>query len=109
MKRLPLILFLLVVAAAAGFMALRGAARSVQLVIGIAVLGFLNVVGMVLFRDAIRDTLLGLHGHDVWARRVLTNWSVVAVFVAMLVFSIIGLAWLIRVVARAKAEKETYV
>ena len=63
-------------------------------------------IGLVTYRDAIRDiTLLG-KGYDVWNRVVVTNWSVVGIFLVLFVVGLGIIGWLISVVARAQKVME---
>ena len=71
-----------------------------------ALLLFVAVAGMTLYRDGIRDlTLLG-KGYDVWDRTIVTNWSVVGLFLGLFVAGLVGLGWLISVVMRARPISE---
>jgi len=45
-----------------------------------ALLAFLNVASTVMVRDGIRDYTLRAAGFEVWDRVVVTNWSVVGIF-----------------------------
>ena len=69
-------------------------------------IAFLVEASLTIFRDAVRDlTLLG-KGYDVWDRVVVTNWSVVGLFLALFVASLGVVAWLLTVVARASKTME---
>ena len=71
--------------------------------LGVVVVG---MGAMTIYRDGIRDlTLLG-KGFDVWQRAVETNWSVVGLFLGVLVAGLVALAWLLSVMARAKPVSE---
>ena len=64
---------------------------------------------MTVYRDGIRDlTLLG-KGYDVWNRVVVTNWSVVGIFLVVFVAGLVTIGWLISVVARATRVMESAV
>jgi hypothetical protein len=58
------------------------------------------------YRDAVRDLTLLSKGFDVWDRAVVTNWSVVGLFLVLFVASLGVIAWLISVVARAQKPME---
>ncbi|GMV92759.1 MAG: hypothetical protein AMXMBFR82_25370 [Candidatus Hydrogenedentota bacterium] len=73
-----------------------------------ALAAFLNVFAMVLLRDGIRDLTLAAAGFDVWAREVATNWSIVIIFLLCFMLALVMMVWLISVVARAKAQPESY-
>jgi hypothetical protein len=68
-----------------------------------------TVLAMTLFRDGIRDLTLLSKGFDVWHRTVVTNWSVVGLFLALFVAGLVGLGWLISVVRRARPVSEKVV
>jgi hypothetical protein len=64
------------------------------------------VLGMTLFRDGIRDLTLLSKGFDVWQRTVVTNWSVVGLFLALFVGGLGAVAWLIAVMKGARPVSE---
>ncbi len=64
------------------------------------------MLGMTVYRDGIRDLTLLSHGFDVWQRTIVTNWSVVGLFLALFVAGLAGLAWLISVMMRARPVPE---
>jgi len=70
------------------------------------VLAFLAIALMTLYRDGIRDLTLLSKGYDVWQRTVVTNWSVVGLFLALFVGGLGMVGWLISVVARAERVME---
>lgn len=74
-----------------------------------AMVGFLSIACMTLFRDGIRDLTLGLSKFDVWDRRVTTNWSVVVTFLVLFVLGLAVIGWLISVMVRAKPVSEKVV
>lgn len=69
---------------------------------------FVNIALIVLFRDGIRDMTLGLAGFDVWDRAVVTNWTVVSLFLFLFVAAVVCTGWMALVTARGKGEKEQY-
>ena len=71
------------------------------------VCALLATIGMTLFRDGIRDLTLLSKGFDVWQRSVVTNWSVVVLFLLLFVAGLAVVGWLISVVARARKVMET--
>ena len=71
-----------------------------------ALLGVVSVVAMTIVRDGIRDLTLLSKGFDVWQRTVVTNWSVVVLFLLLFVAGLGALAWLISVMVRAKPVSE---
>jgi len=68
-----------------------------------------TALSMTFFRDGLRDLTLLSKGFDVWQRTVVTNWSVVGLFLALLVGGLFGLGWLISVVMRARPVSEKVV
>lgn len=72
-----------------------------------AVLGFLCIALETLYRDGIRDLTLLSKGYDVWQRVVVTNWSVVVLFLLLFVAGLGVVGWLISVVARATRVMES--
>ncbi len=74
-----------------------------------ATLCFLSIALMTLYRDGIRDLTLLSKGYDVWNRTVVTNWSVVGIFLVLFVVGLGVVGWLISVVARAERVMESAV
>jgi hypothetical protein len=74
----------------------------------IAVLiGVLPIALMTIYRDGIRDLTLLSKGYDVWDRTVVTNWSVIGIFLVIFVAGLVTVGWLISVVARATRVMES--
>jgi hypothetical protein len=67
------------------------------------------MLAMTVYRDGIRDFTLLSKGFDVWQRTVVTNWSVVGLFLALFVAGLAGLGWLISVAMRARPVSEKVV
>jgi len=59
-----------------------------------------------IYRDGVRDLTLLSKGYDVWNRVVVTNWSVVLLFLVLFVAGLGVIGWLVSVVARAKKVME---
>jgi hypothetical protein len=59
------------------------------------------------YRDAVRDLTLLSKGFDVWDRVVVTNWSVVGLFLVLFVAGLGVIGWLVSVVARAQKVMES--
>jgi hypothetical protein len=78
--------------------------------------GWLGWVGVLLavlveitftvYRDGVRDLTLLSKGYDVWDRVVVTNWSVVGLFLVLFVAGLGVVGWLVSVVARATKVME---
>jgi len=58
------------------------------------------------YRDGVRDMTLLSKGYDVWDRVVVTNWSVVSLFLVLFVAGLGVIGWLVSVVARAQKPME---
>jgi hypothetical protein len=58
------------------------------------------------YRDGVRDLTLLSKGYDVWNRVVVTNWSVVGLFLLLFVGGLATVGWLISVVARTQKTME---
>jgi hypothetical protein len=71
-----------------------------------ALLALLIEITFTIYRDAVRDLTLLSKGFDVWDRAVVTNWSVVGLFLALFVAGLGVVAWLVSVVARAQKPME---
>jgi hypothetical protein len=74
-----------------------------------SVVAFLNVVSTTMVRDGVRDVTLRAAGFDVWDRQVASNWSVIGLFLVLLVAALVVIAWLIGVSGKAKRVQENYV
>jgi hypothetical protein len=59
-----------------------------------------------IYRDGVRDVTLLSKGYDVWDRAVVTNWSVVGLFLALFVGGLGVIGWLVSVVARSQKTME---
>jgi hypothetical protein len=98
-------LVLLLMAVAAGFIA----RPVVALCVAPCVVVFLNIAAAVVVRDGIRDYTLRAAGMEVWARRVVTNWSVVGIFLVLFVAALAAMGFMAYVVAKARRLEENYV
>ncbi len=72
-------------------------------------LALLVEITFTVYRDAIRDLTLLSKGFDVWDRVVVTNWSVVGLFLVLFVAGLGVIGWLVSVVARAQKVMESAV
>jgi hypothetical protein len=61
---------------------------------------------LTVYRDGVRDLTLLNKGYDVWDRAVVTNWSVVGLFLVLFVAGLGVVGWLISVLARAQKQME---
>ncbi|HUN85314.1 MAG TPA: hypothetical protein VMU48_13100 [Terracidiphilus sp.] len=71
-----------------------------------ALLALLVEITFTIYRDAVRDLTLLSKGFDVWNRVVVTNWSVVGLFLLLFVAGLGVIGWLVSVVARAQKPME---
>jgi hypothetical protein len=71
-----------------------------------ALAAVLVAIALTLYRDGVRDLTLLSKGFDVWDRVVVTNWSVVGLFLVLFVGALGVIGWLISVVARAQKPME---
>jgi hypothetical protein len=71
-----------------------------------ALLALLIEITFTVYRDGVRDLTLLSKGFDVWNRVVVTNWSVVGLFLALFVAGLGVVGWLVSVVARAQNPME---
>lgn len=71
-----------------------------------AVVVLLTEIMFTIYRDGVRDVTLLSKGYDVWDRVVVTNWSVVSLFLVLFVGGLAVIGWLISVVARAQKPME---
>jgi hypothetical protein len=99
-------LAIVVVAVLAGAFAGIGRVAANWLGWTVALLALLIELTLVIFRDAVRDLSLLAKGFDVWNRTVVTNWSVVGLFLVLFVGGLGVIGWLISVVARAQKPME---
>jgi hypothetical protein len=66
----------------------------------------LTEIMFTVYRDGVRDLTLFSKGYDVWDRVVVTNWSVVGLFLVLFVAGLGVIGWLVSVVARARKVME---
>ncbi|MGA2537013.1 MAG: hypothetical protein ABSF53_13435 [Terracidiphilus sp.] len=71
-----------------------------------ALLAVLVEIMFTVYRDGVRDMTLLSKGYDVWDRVVVTNWSVVGLFLVLFVAGLGVIGWLVSVVARATKVME---
>jgi hypothetical protein len=71
-----------------------------------ALLALLIEITFTVYRDGVRDLTLLSKGFDVWDRAIVTNWSVVGIFLILFVAGLGVVGWLISVVARAQKPME---
>jgi hypothetical protein len=71
-----------------------------------ALVALLIEIMFTVYRDGIRDLTLLSKGYDVWDRVVVTNWSVVGLFLVLFVAGLGVIGWLVSVVARAQKTME---
>jgi hypothetical protein len=99
---LALVVVAILIAAIAGF----GKVAANWLAWTGALVALLIEITFTVYRDGVRDLTLLSKGYDVWNRTVVTNWSVVGLFLLLFVGSLGVIAWLVSVVARAQKPME---
>ncbi|MGD0910334.1 MAG: hypothetical protein ABR928_00475 [Terracidiphilus sp.] len=100
-------LALVVVAMLVGAIAAFGKITSAWLAWAGVLVAVLIEIMFVVYRDGVRDLTLLNKGYDVWDRVVVTNWSVVGLFLVLFVAGLGVVGWLISVVARAQKQMES--
>lgn len=91
-----------------GLLASRGSGPRLAMAVACALQAFLNIASTVMIRDGIRDVTLRAAGFEVWNRQVVTNWSVVILFLVLFVGALAVIGYLISVVAKARRIEEKY-
>jgi hypothetical protein len=99
---LALVILAVLIAAIAGF----GKVAANGLAWAGALAALLIEITFTVYRDGVRDLTLLNKGFDVWNRTVVTNWSVVGLFLVLFVGGLGVIGWLISVVARAQKPME---
>jgi hypothetical protein len=97
-----LVLVAVLLAAVAGFAKISSGLLSWSALL----LAVLVEITFTVFRDGVRDLTLLSKGYDVWDRVVVTNWSVVGLFLVLFVAGLGVIGWLVSVVARAQKTME---
>lgn len=97
-----------VLIALVGVFAAAGRTARISIAVAGALAVFLNITATVMVRDGIRDVTLRVAGFEVWDRQVITNWSVVGLFLVLFVGALGAMGYLIRVAAKARLIKEKY-
>ncbi|MDX2033983.1 MAG: hypothetical protein SF339_25135 [Blastocatellia bacterium] len=72
-------------------------------------MGILSIAAAVTARDGIRDMTLLAKGFDVWAQPVVSNWSVVILFLILFAAGLAVIGWMMTVAAQAKGTVENHV
>jgi hypothetical protein len=102
---LALVVVAVLVAAIAGFGKLSAGWIGLTGWVGV-LLAVLLEIALVVYRDGVRDLTLLSKNYDVWDRVVVTNWSVVGLFLVLFVAGLGVVGWLVSVVARAEKVME---
>lgn len=100
-------IYLLTTLAVAGLTLAMFKKASLGLAIANVVAGFLQVTGMTLYRDGIRDAVLAQKGFSVFERTEVSNWSVIAIFLVLFVIGLALVFWLAMVMKGAKPLNES--
>jgi hypothetical protein len=102
---LALVVVAVLLAAFAGF-ANVSASLTGLLAWAAVLVAVLTEICFTVYRDGVRDLTLLSKGYDVWDRVVVTNWSVVGIFLVLFVAGLGVVGWLVSVVARARKVME---
>ena len=102
---LALVAVAVLVAAVAGFAKIAAGWSSLLGWVSVLLVVLLEIM-LVVYRDGVRDLTLLSKGYDVWDRVVVTNWSVVGLFLILFVAGLGVIGWLVSVVARASKVME---
>lgn len=97
----------LATAALAAALALLGrSGRGAAPAWGAALAVFLNIAATVVARDGLRDLTLARLGFDVWQSPVVTNWSVVLIFLGLFVAGLGVIGWMLKLAATAAPSRK---
>jgi hypothetical protein len=99
-------LALVAIAVLLGVVAAFGKVSASLLAWAAVLLAVLIEIMFTVYRDGVRDLTLLSKGYDVWDRAVVTNWSVVGLFLVLFVAGLGVIGWLVSVVARAQKTME---
>jgi hypothetical protein len=99
---LALVAVAVLVAAIAGFGKLAAGWLSWT---GVLLAALIEIM-LTVYRDGVRDLTLLSKNYDVWDRVVVTNWSVVGLFLVLFIAGVGMIGWLVSVVARAHKTME---
>jgi hypothetical protein len=102
---LALVVVAILVGAIAGFGKLSAKSIGWASWVGVALAVLLEIM-LTVYRDGVRDLTLLSKNYDVWDRVVVTNWSVVGLFLVLFVAGLGVIGWLVSVVARAEKPME---
>ncbi len=102
---LALVVVAVLLAAIAGFGKLSAGLTS-WVAWACVLLAVLLEIMFTVYRDGVRDLTLLSKNYDVWNRVVVTNWSVVGLFLVLFVAGLGVIGWLVSVVARAEKVME---
>jgi hypothetical protein len=102
---LALVVVAALVGAIAGFGKISAGWRGPLGWVGV-LLAVLVEIMFTVYRDGVRDLTLLSKNYDVWDRVVVTNWSVVGLFLVLFVAGLGVIGWLVSVVARAEKVME---
>lgn len=69
-------------------------------------LAVVTLASWVVLRDGIRDLTLASKGFDIWKQVAVTDWSIVGLFVVLLLLGLAAVGWLIMVMRQAKPVAE---
>lgn len=96
------------VAISAALTAVGAQSRSTLLPALASALAVLATAAAVTVRDGIRDLTLLAKGFNVWEQPVVSNWSVVILFLVLFVAGLVAIGWMIKVALLTKGVKQSH-
>jgi hypothetical protein len=68
----------------------------------------LVTTAVVAIRDGIRDLTLLAKGFNVWEQPVVSNWSVVILFLILFAAGLAAIGWMMKVALQTRGEKQSH-
>lgn len=96
------------IAVGAALIAFRARSSSPLLPALASALAVLATVAAVTVRDGIRDLTLLAKGFNVWEQPVVSNWSVVILFLVLFAAGLAAIGWMMKVALQTKGVKQSH-
>jgi hypothetical protein len=97
-----------VIAIGGALAAVRAQSRGPLLPALAGALAALATTAAVTIRDGIRDLTLLAKGFNVWEQPVVSNWSVVILFLILFAAGLAAIGWMMKVALQTKGEKQSH-
>jgi hypothetical protein len=97
-----------VVAVGAALVAVKAQSHSSLLPALSSVMAALATAAVVMIRDGIRDLTLAANGFNVWEQPVVSNWSVVILFLVLFAAGLAAIGWMMKVALQTKGAKQSH-